>query len=79
MMQKKFKIHFNLSFFNVLGFTGLNVDVDRILEIACIITDGNLSKTLEVFPYLPVHFHAYYCILLCVCVYIYILFLITFL
>ncbi|KAE8037714.1 hypothetical protein FH972_010279 [Carpinus fangiana] len=30
-----------------LEMTGLNVDVDRILEIACIITDGNLSKTLE--------------------------------
>ncbi|XP_062172752.1 oligoribonuclease [Alnus glutinosa] len=30
-----------------LEMTGLNVEVDRILEIACIITDGNLSKTLE--------------------------------
>lgn len=29
--------------------TGLNVEVDRILEIACIITDGNLTKTLEVY------------------------------
>jgi len=40
-----------------LGYTGLNVEVDRILEIACIITDGNLSKTLEVFSYLLVHMH----------------------
>ncbi|KAK4278766.1 hypothetical protein QN277_016566 [Acacia crassicarpa] len=30
-----------------LEMTGLNVEVDRILEIACIITDGNLTKTLE--------------------------------
>lgn len=45
--------------------TGLNVEVDRILEIACIITDGNLTKTLEVYslfffgqqyiPYLMIH------------------------
>ena len=28
---------------------GLNIEVDRILEIACIITDGNLTKTVEVF------------------------------
>ncbi|KAG6631918.1 uncharacterized protein LOC122291710 isoform X2 [Carya illinoinensis] len=30
-----------------LEMTGLNVEVDRILEIACIITDGKLTKTLE--------------------------------
>jgi len=27
---------------------GLNIEVDRILEIACIITDGYLTKTVEV-------------------------------
>ncbi|KAL9316073.1 hypothetical protein ACSQ67_017074 [Phaseolus vulgaris] len=27
--------------------TGLNIEVDRILEIACIITDGYLTKTVE--------------------------------
>lgn len=27
---------------------GLNIEVDRILEIACIITDGNLTKSVEV-------------------------------
>ncbi|KAF7119601.1 hypothetical protein RHSIM_Rhsim13G0056300 [Rhododendron simsii] len=26
---------------------GLNVEVDRILEIACVVTDGNLSKSIE--------------------------------
>ncbi|KAK7276606.1 hypothetical protein RIF29_17749 [Crotalaria pallida] len=30
-----------------LEMTGLNIEEDRILEIACIITDGNLSKTVE--------------------------------
>ncbi|KAL4323345.1 hypothetical protein GQ457_11G019700 [Hibiscus cannabinus] len=30
-----------------MEMTGLEVEVDRILEIACIITDGNLTKTLE--------------------------------
>eukprot|EP00262_Sarcandra_glabra_P018417 TRINITY_DN660_c0_g1_i1.p1 TRINITY_DN660_c0_g1~~TRINITY_DN660_c0_g1_i1.p1 ORF type:complete len:254 (+),score=52.85 TRINITY_DN660_c0_g1_i1:147-908(+) len=30
-----------------LEMTGLDVEVDRILEIACIITDGNLTKLLE--------------------------------
>ncbi|TKY57089.1 Oligoribonuclease protein [Spatholobus suberectus] len=30
-----------------LEMTGLNIEVDRILEIACIITDGNLTKTVE--------------------------------
>uniref|UniRef100_A0A803PYH2 Exonuclease domain-containing protein n=2 Tax=Cannabis sativa TaxID=3483 RepID=A0A803PYH2_CANSA len=30
-----------------LEMTGLNVEVDRILEIACIITDGNLNKQVE--------------------------------
>lgn len=28
---------------------GLNVEVDRILEIACIVTDGKLTKSIEVF------------------------------
>lgn len=31
--------------------SGLNVEVDRILEIACIITDGKLTKSVEVFPF----------------------------
>ncbi|GMP90049.1 hypothetical protein CsSME_00041356 [Camellia sinensis var. sinensis] len=30
-----------------LEMTGLNVEVDRILEIACVITDGNLTKLIE--------------------------------
>ncbi|GLT33811.1 hypothetical protein SLA2020_083710 [Shorea laevis] len=30
-----------------MEMTGLNVEVDRILEIACIITDGNLTKSIE--------------------------------
>ncbi|XP_024974556.1 oligoribonuclease-like [Cynara cardunculus var. scolymus] len=30
-----------------LEMTGLNVEVDRILEIACVITDGNLTKSVE--------------------------------
>lgn len=30
-----------------LEMTGLNVEVDRILEIACIITDGSLTKSIE--------------------------------
>ncbi|KAI4383716.1 hypothetical protein MLD38_009522 [Melastoma candidum] len=30
-----------------LEMTGLNVEVDRILEIACIITDGSLAKSVE--------------------------------
>ncbi|KAL6202692.1 hypothetical protein ACLB2K_026397 [Fragaria x ananassa] len=30
-----------------LEMTGLNVEVDRILEIACIITDGKLTKSIE--------------------------------
>eukprot|EP00252_Welwitschia_mirabilis_P021441 TRINITY_DN5503_c0_g1_i1.p1 TRINITY_DN5503_c0_g1~~TRINITY_DN5503_c0_g1_i1.p1 ORF type:complete len:252 (+),score=63.68 TRINITY_DN5503_c0_g1_i1:246-1001(+) len=30
-----------------LEMTGLNVEEDRILEIACIITDGHLSKSVE--------------------------------
>ncbi|PSR86258.1 Oligoribonuclease [Actinidia chinensis var. chinensis] len=30
-----------------LEMTGLNVEVDRILEIACVITDGNLTKSIE--------------------------------
>ena len=34
---------------------GLNTEVDRILEIACIITDGYLTKSVEVLIYLS-HF-----------------------
>lgn len=30
-----------------LEMTGLNVEVDRILEIACVITDGKLTKSVE--------------------------------
>ncbi|XP_042504084.1 oligoribonuclease [Macadamia integrifolia] len=30
-----------------LEMTGLNIEVDRILEIACIITDGSLTKSVE--------------------------------
>ncbi|TYJ20535.1 hypothetical protein E1A91_A08G001500v1 [Gossypium mustelinum] len=30
-----------------LEMTGLNIEIDRILEIACIITDGYLTKSLE--------------------------------
>ncbi|KAJ1381565.1 Ribonuclease H-like superfamily [Sesbania bispinosa] len=30
-----------------LEMTGLNIEMDRILEIACIITDGNLTKSVE--------------------------------
>ncbi|KAM0051079.1 putative oligonucleotidase [Helianthus debilis subsp. tardiflorus] len=30
-----------------LEMTGLNIEVDRILEIACIITDGKLNKSIE--------------------------------
>ncbi|KAH9790421.1 Oligoribonuclease [Citrus sinensis] len=30
-----------------LEMTGLNIEVDRILEIACIITDGKLTKSVE--------------------------------
>nr|XP_016467656.1 PREDICTED: oligoribonuclease-like isoform X3 [Nicotiana tabacum] len=30
-----------------LEMTGLNIEVDRILEIACVITDGNLTKSIE--------------------------------
>lgn len=37
-----------------LEMTGLNVEVDRILEIACIITDGNLTKSVEG-PELVIH------------------------
>ncbi|KAK4483033.1 hypothetical protein RD792_010209 [Penstemon davidsonii] len=28
-------------------YVGLNIEVDRILEIACVITDGNLTKSIE--------------------------------
>lgn len=32
----------------IVHCVGLNVEVDRILEIACIITDGQLTKSVEV-------------------------------
>jgi hypothetical protein len=47
--QCNFIMNFNFSFVYFCGYAGLNVEIDRILEIACIITDGNLTKTLEVF------------------------------
>ncbi|KAI3461762.1 hypothetical protein Pfo_018425 [Paulownia fortunei] len=37
-----------------LEMTGLNIEVDRILEIACVITDGNLTKSIEG-PHLVIH------------------------
>ncbi|XP_050220104.1 oligoribonuclease isoform X2 [Mercurialis annua] len=37
-----------------LEMTGLNIEVDTILEIACIITDGNLTKSIEG-PNLVIH------------------------
>lgn len=37
-----------------LEMTGLNIEVDRILEIACIITDGKLTKIVEG-PNLVIH------------------------
>ncbi|CAH1447078.1 unnamed protein product [Lactuca virosa] len=37
-----------------LEMTGLNVEVDRILEIACVITDGKLKKLIEG-PELVIH------------------------
>ncbi|KAL3531012.1 hypothetical protein ACH5RR_010334 [Cinchona calisaya] len=30
-----------------LEMTGLNVEIDRILEIACVITDGSLNRSIE--------------------------------
>ncbi|XP_009612207.1 oligoribonuclease isoform X1 [Nicotiana tabacum] len=30
-----------------LEMTGLNIEVDRILEIACVVTDGNLTNSIE--------------------------------
>ena len=29
-------------------YVGLNIEIDRILEIACVITDGSLTKSIEV-------------------------------
>lgn len=37
-------------------YAGLNVEVDRILEIACIITNGSLTKSVEVWTYRSVLF-----------------------
>ncbi|XP_077220039.1 oligoribonuclease-like isoform X2 [Tasmannia lanceolata] len=37
-----------------LEMTGLEIEEDRILEIACIITDGNLTKLVEG-PHLVIH------------------------
>lgn len=36
------------SFIVFVACTGLNVEFDRILEIACIVTDGSLTKSVEV-------------------------------
>lgn len=46
--------YFRSSIFNILTVycVGLNVEVDRILEIACIITDGQLAKSVEVYIYI---------------------------
>ncbi|KAM0031823.1 putative oligonucleotidase [Helianthus debilis subsp. tardiflorus] len=46
--------HMSRTYYNLplvwikLQKTGLNVEVDRILEIACVITDGKLRKLVEV-------------------------------
>lgn len=38
--------------FAFVAYTGLHVEFDRILEIACIVTDGSLTKSIEViYPY----------------------------
>ena len=29
-------------------YVGLNIEIDRILEIACVITDGSLTNSIEV-------------------------------
>lgn len=34
--------------FAFVAYTGLHVEFDRILEIACIVTDGSLTKLIEV-------------------------------
>ncbi|XP_016473865.1 oligoribonuclease isoform X2 [Nicotiana tabacum] len=34
-----------------LEMTGLNIEVDRILEIACVVTDGNLTNSIEVIEF----------------------------
>ncbi|KAL5831655.1 hypothetical protein ACOSQ4_017009 [Xanthoceras sorbifolium] len=51
--QQNSKTHLELEQYKMplvwidLEMTGLNIEVDRILEIACIITDGNLTKSVE--------------------------------
>lgn len=62
--QCKIQMHYNFSFLYLFVYAGLNVEVDRILEIACIITDGKLTRTKEVFPNLQVHFYVYNSIML---------------
>lgn len=62
--QCKIQMHYNFSFLYLFVYAGLNVEVDRILEIACIITDGKLTRTKEVFPNLQVHFYVYNSIVL---------------
>ncbi|XP_027091839.2 oligoribonuclease [Coffea eugenioides] len=37
-----------------LEMTGLNIEIDRILEIACVITDGSLTNSIEG-PHLVIH------------------------
>lgn len=51
-----FRVYFGSSIFNIyllyiVYCVGLNIEVDRILEIACIITDGQLTKSVEVYIY----------------------------
>ncbi|CAN1182351.1 At2g26970, partial [Linum perenne] len=42
-----------------LEMTGLDVEVDRIIEIACIITDGKLTKLVEVIEFIKKHVGTY--------------------
>ncbi|XP_015088083.1 oligoribonuclease-like isoform X3 [Solanum pennellii] len=34
-----------------LEMTGLDIEVDKILEIACVVTNGNLTKSIEVIEF----------------------------
>lgn len=47
-------------------YVGLNIEYDRILEIACVITDGNLTKSIEVrlpsvYSYHIIAFETHFC------------------
>lgn len=53
LYESKFAVEWLMMVFmgNIIAFvayTGLNVEFDRILEIACIVTDGSLAKSVEV-------------------------------